>query len=243
MIKASVIEQDAAMRRKRSSSPSTSSASDESRPTAVEIVQKIDEAIARGRLVAGQRLVEADLIADYGASRSVVREALRFLAGEGIVELTPNRGARIRRLDFARLLDMLEVFTVIMNGSIATLTAKPIDPKVAKLIKAALDRILRVVKHGSRIDRLRAAFDYHDVVCRNCGNSFFAEAIDRLHVWYYLRQMEAESLYAMNDNLAESYTEVTKAILRRDPEAARAILFPLADRLTEDARKLAKDRT
>src|SRR5262245_61823943 len=62
-----------------------------------------------GSFVPGQRLVETDLVAQFGVGRNSVREALQRLAAEGIVELPRHRGAMIRRLSLQDTLDVLDV--------------------------------------------------------------------------------------------------------------------------------------
>lgn len=64
-----------------------------------DIGQQIRDDIAAGRLPLGSRLTIDDLAARYGASHMPIREALRQLHGEGLVELEPNRGARVCGLD------------------------------------------------------------------------------------------------------------------------------------------------
>ena len=58
----------------------------------------VRERIRLGKLVPGQRLVEADMVRDTGASRSKVREALQRLESEGLVTIEEFRGASVRRL-------------------------------------------------------------------------------------------------------------------------------------------------
>jgi DNA-binding GntR family transcriptional regulator len=60
--------------------------------------KQLREAITRGDVVPGQRLVEADLMQMYGVTRGSVRLALDALIAEGLVERVPNRGARVRRV-------------------------------------------------------------------------------------------------------------------------------------------------
>ncbi len=55
------------------------------------------QAVQEGRYAPGQRLIEADLRREYGVSRGPVREALRRLATEGVVDFVPNRGALAKR--------------------------------------------------------------------------------------------------------------------------------------------------
>src|SRR5512139_3432114 len=62
------------------------------------VVDWVREHIRHGRLVPGQRLVEADIVAATGASRSKVREALRRLESEGLLTIEEFRGASVKRL-------------------------------------------------------------------------------------------------------------------------------------------------
>lgn len=62
-----------------------------------------------GTFVPGQRLVETDLVTQFGVGRNSVREALQRLAAEGIVELPRHRGAVIRRLTRQDTMDVLDV--------------------------------------------------------------------------------------------------------------------------------------
>jgi DNA-binding GntR family transcriptional regulator len=207
------------------------------RLSALAVVRKIDEMIARGRLVPGQRLVEADLMADLGANRTVVREALRFLAGDGVVELIPNRGGRIRKIDAQRLGDMLDVFSGIFRAAMEKLGSKPISAETRKAFEAAFARIVQAVEHGSAHDRLDAVFDYHTLIYRRCGNDYFAEALDRLHIHYYIRQAAFEGFLYEGFDLVGSYTKVTEALIAGDMDQAYRLLKPGIDQLAVHLRK------
>ncbi len=69
----------------------------------------LQEAIAAGHLASGQRLVEADLQAQYGVARSTVREALQALHAQGLVAFAPNRGAWVRRLSRREVQDLFAI--------------------------------------------------------------------------------------------------------------------------------------
>jgi len=68
-----------------------------------------------GEILPGQRLVEADLCLRFGAGRQPVRIALQELAGRGVVEITPNRGAAIARLDVDEGIKTLEVTEILFD--------------------------------------------------------------------------------------------------------------------------------
>ena len=75
----------------------------------VPVVAAIREAIVRGDFVPNQRLVEADLSAQFTASRANVRAALIELANEGLVERVQNRGARVRAISLEEAVEISEV--------------------------------------------------------------------------------------------------------------------------------------
>ncbi|HEY8700008.1 MAG TPA: GntR family transcriptional regulator [Arthrobacter sp.] len=77
--------------------------------SAPELVNILRQAIVTGELVPKQRLVEADLAAEYGASRGNVRVALSELSVEGLVERVQNRGARVRAVSVDEALEITEV--------------------------------------------------------------------------------------------------------------------------------------
>lgn len=79
------------------------------------IVRDILNGLAEGRYVAGQRLVEPDLMLRYGVARSTVREALRRLAAEGVAEIAPHRGAQLRLLTRREAADLLRVLERLLG--------------------------------------------------------------------------------------------------------------------------------
>lgn len=84
------------------------------------VVDAILSGIRSGRLVPGQRLVEADLTHSLSISRGPVREALKRLSAEGIVTLNQNRGAYVRSLTQKEVSDLLKVVEVV-TGLVARL--------------------------------------------------------------------------------------------------------------------------
>ena len=88
-----------------------------------ELTARLRAAILAGRFRPGDRLVEATLARELGISRIPVREALRVLAGEGLVELRPRRGAVIAPLSHRAACEMIEV-RASLEGLNARLAAR-----------------------------------------------------------------------------------------------------------------------
>jgi DNA-binding GntR family transcriptional regulator len=71
--------------------------------------EAIEEEVATGKLIPGTHLDEIELAKRFGVSRTPIREALSLLAGEGLVELRPRRGAVVAQITPQRLVEMFEV--------------------------------------------------------------------------------------------------------------------------------------
>jgi DNA-binding GntR family transcriptional regulator len=78
-------------------------------PLHERVARALRDRIVDGALAAGERVDERALCAAFGVSRTPLREALKVLAGEGLIDLLPNRGARVARLDPRDVADMFEV--------------------------------------------------------------------------------------------------------------------------------------
>lgn len=79
------------------------------KPRYDDVVSGIRDLIIEGDIAAGARISERELCDRFGVSRTPLREALKVLASEGLVDLTPNRGARVTRLTEQDVEDMFEV--------------------------------------------------------------------------------------------------------------------------------------
>ena len=100
---------------------------DQKRGETVEfVVSHIRHRIVEGRFVSGQRLIARDLCEDLGLSRGPIREAFRRLAADGIVELTPNRGATVRQLSRKQVKNVFQI-RESLEGLAARLAAEHID--------------------------------------------------------------------------------------------------------------------
>ncbi|WP_203727816.1 GntR family transcriptional regulator [Paractinoplanes durhamensis] len=88
------------------------------------------EAILRGEFLPGERLVEAQLMTRFTASRFTVRSALTDLSAEGLVEVHRNRGAQVRKVSLDEAVEITEV-RMVVEGLIAARAAERVQPDQA----------------------------------------------------------------------------------------------------------------
>ena len=140
-----------------------------------------------GRLAPGSRLVECDLTARFAVSRGPVREALRRLAAEGLIEHLPHRGALVRRLSARAIRELFQI-RAEMEALAARLAAESDDAEARARFAEAIRPIFD--------DRERRAPDYlaenaafHDAMMALAGNLQLRELATRLHLPLIMAQV------------------------------------------------------
>jgi GntR family transcriptional regulator, trigonelline degradation regulator len=116
-------------------------------PLRREVLDAIRSSIVNGRLAPGSRLIERELISMMGVSRTVVREALRQLETEGLVDVVPNRGAVVRELTLDEARDLYAI-RALLEG----LAARMFVEKAGTDEVAALGRELTATMAAYRRD-------------------------------------------------------------------------------------------
>jgi DNA-binding GntR family transcriptional regulator len=184
------------------------------------VVDSIVDGVMRGRYVAGQRLIAADLAEDYGVSRAPVREALHMLAGEGVVELVANRGARIRRLSVSELVDFLEFTEAIcvLGVRLATARMSQDDPRAEVIAQYATIEEAWTRRHPR--DFVVALYQYHIALNRIGGNRFLEFFYQRPYIRFYTLLL-ADLVPGFNwEKYIENYRLIHATILAGDSHTA-----------------------
>jgi DNA-binding GntR family transcriptional regulator len=131
-----------------------------------QIADAIVEGIAAGVLRPGQRLIELDLASQFSVSRVPLREALKTLEAQGILERGQNRGVRIVELDDSRIDKICEVRaaleTIAARHAIATFRA---EPARLQRLEAVLVEMEEAVQRGAWGAVNRADLAFHREIC------------------------------------------------------------------------------
>ena len=136
------------------------------------VVDGIIHGVSRGTYVPGQRLIAADLAREFDVRRAPVREALAVLAGEGVVENIPNRGAQIRRLGVDQLSDFMEFTEAICRLGIRRASSAMRTPEAREEISQAFENIEKYWSRRSAPEFVNALYEYHETLNRLSGNTF-----------------------------------------------------------------------
>lgn len=185
----------------------------------IEITDKIREDIVSGKFAQGERLKLADLATLYSTSHMPIREALRTLSGQGIVEAAPNSGMRVRQIDVDFMVDLFDV-RLALEAVQARRAAERLDRDAAHAIASAKDAFEAVVTGSDQDETLRANYRFHQEIGRASGNREAGE-IEERH-YQILRVVWQRYGYGPErlDSVVEDHRLLTSTILDRDAEAA-----------------------
>jgi DNA-binding GntR family transcriptional regulator len=137
--------------------------------------------VASGALQPGQRLVEVELARLLQMSRVPLREALKILEAQGIVESAPHRGTHIATFDEARIDEICEarlaLEKIAMRGAMAAYRR---DPSLLTRLDKILSAMERAAMHMEWIEISKSDLDFHREVCRASGNAIVQKLWDAL---------------------------------------------------------------
>jgi DNA-binding GntR family transcriptional regulator len=125
--------------------------------------RRLKEEIELGELAPGTPLSELWLVERTGASRTPVREALRRLAAEGLVDLVPRQGARVSRVSLQTVRDLFDFRGLLEPAAIRQATeAAAADPELRRAFASMRTEFLRIRRRVPSQDRSRAFYELAD---------------------------------------------------------------------------------
>ena len=196
-------------------------AEEEAPPSRVDfVVNAIREGIRVGEYVPGQRLVESDLTQAFGISRGPLREAMRRLAGDGLVVIEPHKGVAVRKMSAEDLEELYDVRRA-MESLAARLAAKHIDEGDNRARLKALVDAMRAHKKGSDVMAYTALNEeFHQLIVEMSGNRYLHNLVNQLRVPIFRYQFNRFLDNDAKKNSIDEHQAIAKAILERDGNKA-----------------------
>ena len=188
------------------------------------VIVAIKDGIHIGRFVPGQRLIETELTAEFGVSRGSVREALRRLYAEGVVQWERFRGASVLRMSRHQIVELNEI-RAALEGFAASLAAVKLDADGRKRL-LRLQRRSRPTADYSEYNR-----DFHQLIWSLSGNRELPQFVESTKLSIIRLQFDCILLAAEHVRRSrEDHARIVDAILKRDGKAAeRAMRIHIAN--------------
>jgi GntR family transcriptional repressor for pyruvate dehydrogenase complex len=201
------------------------------------IQQQITSLILEGNLKPGSRLPsEKDMIRQFRVSRPALREAIRMMVGEGLLEIQhglgtyvrePTSGAAIQANVVSLLLmpeDLMEIQEVrtILEPEVAARVAERATGEDLDELEGIMNEMEKAIREGYSIFEL--AWDFHRRLSRFAGNSAMAKIVDVIYEMIKTCEQPLYDRYFDPQQEIHAHRELVQVFRRRDPEQARAAM-------------------
>lgn len=194
--------------------------------SAVQVVESLREAIVRGDYPPGARLIEAEVAAALRISRTPVREAIRRLAGEGILDLVPNQGAVVPSWDARTVAEVFEIRAQLESYSVRLAAQRVRDEDLVDLrSRSQAMRELEGARGAKRWDTYAVCnHAFHRWLCELSDNERLTGMVVGLMGMPLLhRHFDGHTSVAMQRS-NDHHDEIIDALEARDPQWAEAAM-------------------
>ncbi|MBO1078531.1 GntR family transcriptional regulator [Roseomonas haemaphysalidis] len=193
------------------------------RPLAERAYERLREALIEGVLAPGSKLSERGLAQALGVSAQPVREALRRLEAEGMVETRPRSGSFVASLETARLVDMGRI-RAALEGAAAGLAARRATPADLAALQTRLAAIRAATALGDPVVLRRENEAFHTALLAITGNGFLDRSLHALKVYDHIGRARVLSADDQWPQALAEHTAILAAIADRDAERAEALM-------------------
>lgn len=187
------------------------------------VFNTLRQAIIKGELKPGERLLEIQLADKLGVSRTPIREAIRKLELEGLVTMIPRRGATVAGITRKHLQDVLEIRRALEQLATELACQRMCDDEVQTLQSLQS-------KFNDNIDTddafLLANIDekFHDTIYQATHNERLVSMLENLREQMYRYRLEYIKNRSKRDLLVKEHNQIIEAIKKKDSDVAKEII-------------------
>lgn len=186
--------------------------------------REMETLVLSGEFAPGERLNENSLAVRFSVSRGPVREVCRALAERGLLELVPNRGVFMRRIDEDQAAELYDVRAGLFASAARLLATKATVAQLSEL-EGLLERMEEAVRMHSLDLYYPLNLEFHDSILRFAGNArlhkAYSELVKELHLFRERALLQGGGLEVSN----VEHRRIVKALQERDAAAAMEAAF------------------
>ena len=196
---------------------------DEYLPLRDVVFKTLRQAILKGELEPGERLMEIQLAERLGVSRTPIREAIRKLELEGLVLMIPRKGAEVAKISESNLRDVLEVRRSLEELAIDLACQRITEEELDELNKAEVD-FKAAIENGDAMQIAQTDESFHEIIYNSTKNQKLVQILNNLREQMYRYRMEYMKDKRMYKLLIDEHDAIRKAIKKKDKEKAGMIM-------------------
>ncbi len=205
------------------------------------VFNTLRQAILKGELAPGERLMEIQLAQKLGVSRTPIREAIRKLELEGLVLMIPRRGAEVAKISEKSLKDVLEVRRSLEELAIELACQRMTEAELAQLERAQA-AFRDAIGEGDAMKIAELDEAYHDVIYNCTRNARLVQILNNLREQMYRFRLEYIKEEDKRQILLLEHEKILSALRGRRVAEARAAVREHIDNQEITVLKTIKER-
>ena len=187
------------------------------------VFNTLREAILTGDIEPGERLMEIRLAEKLGVSRTPIREAIRMLQLEGLVNMTPRRGTVVAEISNEDLKNVLEVRKVLEQLAVAKACENISDETVNEL-RENIKEFNAAIRKKNPSDIANIDVVFHDIIYKATGNERLIQILYNIREQMYRYRLEYIKDQDTRKTVVRDHENLINAIVNKDVEKARSII-------------------
>ena len=193
-------------------------------PLHVQVAERLRVGIDSGELAPGARLNEVELCNDMGVSRTPLREAIRSLATEGLVELQPNRGAIVSVVSSEDVTEILPILASLegLGGRLAAVNMK--SEKILQ-VRNIHNQMISHYRNGAVDDYFETNRLIHELITEGSGNQTLVDTINNLSAKVRRARFSAHMTQESWAKAVAEHEEMIDALESRDSNRLESVLI------------------
>lgn len=187
------------------------------------VFNTLRQAILRGEMEPGERLMEIQLAQKLGVSRTPIREAIRKLELEGLVVMIPRKGAEVAQITEKDMRDVLEVRCTLEELAVS-LACKNVTQEKIEELKAANKVFESAVVSKDVVSIVDADVLFHDTIYGMTNNARLIQIINKLREQMYRYRLEYVKDARTHSILISEHNDIIKKLSEKNMEDAKTVI-------------------
>lgn len=187
------------------------------------VFHTLREAILKGELKPGERLMELQLAAKLGVSRTPIREAIRMLEQEGLAVTIPRKGAEVAKMTEKDMEDVLQVREAL-DELAATIACEQMTTEQLDALRNTMREFEEFTKTSNVKKIAEADVEFHDIIYQATGNPKLVNMLNNLREQMYryrIEYLKDEKNYPM---LIQEHSEIVEGLMAKDKAKVSAAM-------------------
>ena len=199
---------------------------------AVQVADALRELILEGRIRGGEKIREKELTELFGVSRTPLREAMKILASEGLIDLIPNRGAVVSERSEAELADIFPILAALEGIAGAQAAERATEAELSE-IRALTDRLRASRSVNDRPGYFEINQAIHNAILKASRNDTLRRTHATIASQVHRARYQANLSSKRWEKALEEHEQIADALSSRDAERTRVLLEEhMMDKLT-----------